>query len=134
MSTFTIWESEVTTDCKCTDENEQPITGDCWGWCIQFAEEDVAFLIEEWLERNQVTNDPDEVTVLITTEAMNWNNVSAHAISKADTLIEKLRINGDYRLRFKLQRTELSIVRYSHDEPTGALFTVGIIVDDSQDE
>jgi hypothetical protein len=134
MSTFTIWESEVTTDCKCTDENEQPITGDCWGWCLEYAEQDVAFLVEEWLERNAVTDDPDEVTVLITTEAMNWDRVSAHAISTADKLIEKLKINGDYRLRFKLQRDELTIVRYSHDEPTGSLFTVGIIVDERQPE
>ena len=130
MNTVTIWESEVTTDCTCTDENEQPITGDCWGWCLEYAEQDVAFLIEEWLERNQITDDPDEVTVLVTTEAMNWNNVSAHAISAADKLIDLLKINGEYRLRFKLQRDDLIIVRSSHDEPTGALFTVGIIVED----
>lgn len=130
MIPVTIWESEVTTDCTCTDENEQPITGDCWGWCLEYAEQDVAFLIEEWLERNQITDDPDEVTVLVTTEAMNWNNVSAHAISAADKLIDLLKINGDYRLRFKLQHDDLIIVRSSHDEPTGALFTVGIIVED----
>lgn len=134
MSTFTIWESEITTDCTCVDENEKPREGDCWGWCLEYAEQDVAYLVEEWLERNQVTNDPDEVTVLVTTEAMNWDRVSAHAISKADKLVDLLKINGEYRLRFKLQHTELSIVRYSHDEPTGSLFTIGIIVDERQPE
>lgn len=134
MSTFSIWETEITTDCTCVDENEQPREGDCWGWCYQYAEEDIDLLVGEWLERNQANNEPDEVTVLVTTEAMNWDRISAHAISTADKLVDLLKINGDYKLRFKLQRNELSIVRYSHDEPTGSLFTIGIIVDERQPE
>ena len=125
MSTETIFESEITSDCTCTDENEQP-TNDCIGWCYQFAEEDVAFLVEEWLDRNQITTLPEEVSVLVATNAMNWDRVSAYADIKADKLVTLLKLNGDYCIRFKLQGTELSIVRYSHDEPVGALFTVAI--------
>ena len=57
MNTNTIYESEITTDCTCIDENEEPRTDDCWGWCYQDAEQDVAYLIEEWVERSDTATD-----------------------------------------------------------------------------
>jgi hypothetical protein len=128
MNTNTIYESEMTTDCTCIDENGYQRPNDCWGWCYQDAEQDVAYLIEEWVERSDTATD----TVRIESNRMNWDGVSGYAVVDIDKLINTVKINAEYRLRFKLERNNLTIVRYSHDEPMGALFTVNFVPDDTE--
>lgn len=128
MNTLVTWESVITTDCTCVDENEQPRIDDCYGWCYEYAEQDVAYLLEEWLERSDTATD----TVRVSSEAMNWNRVSGYAIVGIDNLLDTMKINGEYQLRFKLSGNNLTIVRYSHDEPTGALFTATFVPDDTE--
>lgn len=59
-------------------------------------------------------------------EAMNDGYLSRHGISpvfdiNAENVVDKCSINGDYSLEFKKDGHKLMIVRYSHDEPMGAL-------------
>jgi hypothetical protein len=77
-------------------------------------------------------------TIRIDGEKMGWQRLDGYAIVEVigrpntpamenltDILLETLRLNGDWTLVFKLSHEgRLSAVRYSHDEPTGAGFSV----------
>jgi len=41
-----------------------------------------------------------------------------------DSIYRALTINGDYTLEITLKGENFTVVRYSHDEPTGATFTI----------
>ena len=55
---------------------------------------------------------------------MNWNHVSGYAMATPKTILDKLTLNGDFRLTFEFDEEEnvFNCVRSSHDE-MGALFT-----------
>jgi hypothetical protein len=72
-------------------------------------------------------------TVRITGRAMNWDKVSGEAVVSFDKVLDALKINGDFNLRFKQEGTVLTATRSSHDEPTGAGFTFTLIKDEDED-
>jgi hypothetical protein len=121
------WKVTLTTDCECTDEDGNQ-TDDCFG-C--YDDNVVAFneLIAEWVERNgKVATD----SVKVASGRMNWNGVSGYAVTDLLKIAEVIAIRGQYRLDFKLDGLNLTCNRYSHDEPTGAHFTLDFVSDETE--
>jgi hypothetical protein len=66
-------------------------------------------------------------TVRVTGTGMGWQRTSGKAVIPFDEVLELLKINGDFTLRFKREGKVLTATRSSHDEPTGAGFTFTLI-------
>jgi hypothetical protein len=120
------WSAIITTNCECRlfDEEDNEITPDyCLGYCYEDMSDDSNQLIEEWLERN---NHPS--ALIIRGAAMGWQRLSGYALIRessdkiASETLDKLKLNGDFTLELKLMGRACHVVRYSHDEPTGASF------------
>ena len=122
------WSALVSTNCECsfTDEegNEIPeISPDYCNGCGEWMLEGTLELIEEWLERNDYPS-----AVIIQGRAMGWRRLSGYALIResgdkiAGKTLDKLMLNGDFTLELKLTGRACHVVRYSHDEPTGASF------------
>lgn len=127
------YETTITNSCTCTkadedgnemlDEHGEPIASDyCHGDCWEYAVEDYTEnLLKPWLEAKGIMSDSP---VRIHGKGMTWLSRSGHYDTSARNILDGLSINGDYILRITYEDGELSIVRSSHDEPTGASFTI----------
>lgn len=89
---------------------------------------------KDYLENNLFTSwltsvgEPDYLKV--SGRGVGWRNLSGYDIVKADmdTLLEYLSINGEWSLWFTFEGAEFSLVRSSHDEPTGAYYNIEPLV------
>lgn len=126
MTLLTLWEAMITSNCECRllDEEDNEITPDyCLGYCYEDMGAEASQLIEEWLERNDYPS-----ALIIQGAAMGWQRVSGYALIResrdkiARQTLDKLTLNGDFTLELKLMGRACHVVRYSHDEPTGASF------------
>jgi len=115
---MTDYGTELSNSCICEDEPQG-----CDGWiCYQPIKDDFEqFIFPEFLARN---NNPPSVK--ISGRAMTWQRLEGFMVIPADfdRLFNALTINGDWTLRIKLEGNVLTVVRSSHDEPTGAVFTI----------
>jgi hypothetical protein len=120
------WTAALTTNCECSylDEEDNEVMADyCQGWCYEDANDNAIELIEEWLERNDHPS-----ALIIRGVAMGWQRLSGYALIRessdkiASETLDKLKLNGDFTLELKLTGRACHVVRYSHDEPTGASF------------
>lgn len=78
-------------------------------------------ILEPW---GKATNCSEEDEVVIFGFAMGWQRQSGVGYTERNNLLEALTINGSYTITFKLEGDKLTAIRASHDEPTGATFTV----------
>lgn len=108
----------ISTQCPCDDEF------DCRGDCYEDDLGIVGMLLDRWLIANDM--EKDEPNVLIQTNRMNWNGISGHAIVEFKNILNALKLDGDWNIKFYLDGKDLVAYRYSHDEPTGAEFTITI--------
>jgi hypothetical protein len=118
---MTDYTTELSSNCICEEEDYRDRGCDGWA-CYQPIKDDFEEnIFPEFLARN---NNP--LFVKITGKAMGWQRLTGHAIIPADfdRLFDALTINGDWTLRIKLEGNVLTVVRSSHDEPTGATFTI----------
>jgi len=106
------------TTCVCSDE-EGNYLENCYG-CFDDSLEWVKEVINNWTEAINF----DGTEVRVDGRAIGWQRLSGYLETTVDELPRALGINGEYRLVFTLDGSGLSIQRYSHDEPTGASFTV----------
>jgi hypothetical protein len=106
----------ISTECSCDDEFE------CWGDCHEDDLGIVGMVLDRWLIANGMDN--DEPNVLIRTDRMNWNGVSGQCVVEFNDILNALKLNGDWKVEFRLDGKDLTACRYSHDEPCGALFTL----------
>ena len=108
----------LSNSCECEDEP----TG-CDGWlCYEPIKEDLEDnIFPEFLKRN---NSPSYLK--IQGRAMGWQRRSGYKIIEANfnALFDSLTFSGDWTLKVTLAGDSLTIVRSSHDEPTGATFTI----------
>jgi hypothetical protein len=124
------WSARITTNCECRplDDEGNEITPDyCLGYCHEDMGDDSKELIEEWLERNDHPS-----ALIIRGAAMGWRRLSGYALIResqdklsAETL-NKLMLDADFTLELKLTGRACHVVRYSHDEPTGASFELEV--------
>ena len=135
--------AEITTNCVCVycdncdmtnynldiheDKCEQcagdyTIPNNCYGDCHDYIVEHFADNV--FPEAMKRLGNPTYVR--IEGRNMGWQNRSGYAIAQGtwESVYNKLAINGDYTLRFTLAGDSFTVVRSSHDEPTGAYFTI----------
>lgn len=118
----------LTNECTCMDGEE--IASSCYGDCYDQTLDILSMVLKNWREMNS-HKASDEVR--IDGEKMTWQRLSGHAVvdvsdDLTEALVSALRINGDWTLVFKVSHEgHLSVVRYSHDEPTGAGFSIGFV-------
>lgn len=111
----------ISTECHCDDDDSG------YEWCDGCYEDDlgiVGMVLDRWLIANGMDN--DEPNVLIQTNRMNWNGVSGQCVVEFKDILNALKLNGDWKVEFRLDGKDLTACRYSHDEPTGAEFTITI--------
>lgn len=108
---------EINSSCICEDElgNYSEVCFDCYEDSVMGLTE----LLYEWEVRQEATTD----YVRIDGKNLTWQNLEGYAETNVSGILDKLTINGDYRIKFILEGTELTAWRYSHDEPCGASFT-----------
>ena len=117
--------ASVSTDCQCQtfDEEAQDyvLSTECFGDCYEWQKEDVFELLGTWYLANGIEeNDP----ILVKGSGMTWQRLDGHKWTNTMELDSALSINGDFRIEWYLNGTELTARRWSHDEPTGTgLFT-----------
>ena len=142
VSTITTIEETFTTTCGCydclacgvliTSDEGQPkceecgleaVSADyCSEACYDYKHENwESDLLPNWLK---LVKEPDHV--LIKGRAMGWQRKEGWITVEAqwDSIYRALTINGDYTLKITLKGENFTVVRYSHDEPTGATFTI----------
>lgn len=132
----TLLSMELSTDCTCEDYDEE--TGECSvsDYCYGCYDDDLDnfkySILKPWLEANTFEEDTN---LIIRGSGMTWQRLSGYAYSTPNTIIEKLSINGDWRLVFELSDNNktLKAIRYSHDEPTGTgYFTFEVAPEDEE--
>jgi Tfp pilus assembly protein PilX len=129
---------EITNSCICEDYDEDTEmsspSNECWG-CY---DDEVSNLWYEVIKPWMNANGYDEATnLIIRGSGMTWQRLSGYAYATPKTIVEKLSINGDWTLRFKITdgAKTLTAVRYSHDEPVGTgEFTFEVAEEEDEDE
>ena len=110
---------KLSSNCECEGGYDEGCMGEV---CYVPIKEDLEeFVFPEFLRRN---GNPSSITII--GKAMGWQRVSGVMTIPADfdRFFSALTINGDWTLRFSLIDNKFSVVRSSHDEPTGAGFSV----------
>jgi hypothetical protein len=117
MNTVEKYTAEVTTDCLCTNEDETPMEGNCYGECYEWQKEGVFELLGMW----QTLNDIDENDhILIDGSGLGWMKQSGYKWTTMLELHGALALDGgDFRIQWYWEDGQLTARRWSHDEPTG---------------
>ena len=119
MSTIKLESYEISTECHCHDDD----SGYEWcDGCYDVDKELILNLIEQWV--NNYAPEYWQGNVSIDGSGMGWRGVSGRAIVDITDILPALSVNGDYRLVVTTMESLLSAVRYSHDEPCGASFSI----------
>ena len=112
---------EITNSCTCTEEDGTDSL-ECWGcWTDNLAwlQE---FILDPWIQAHNLSEYSE---VIIESKAMNWDRRAGFTTCFPDKIVERLGLNGDYTLTFRLENdNSLTCLRTSHDEPTGSSFTI----------
>jgi hypothetical protein len=109
-------------DCADCGNELQPTTY-CDGICWEDSNMTAEYALEEYLKS---VDNPNYVR--IEGRAMGWQRRSGWKDSKSDweSLRDSLSIDGEYTLRMEIDSAAgiFTVWRYSHDEPTGARFSI----------
>jgi hypothetical protein len=118
---------ELTTDCICTNEDGTASDDcfDCW--------DDSVWLFKDMMTSWRNTVGVDWNTVRITGRNMGWQYSNGEAVVPFNRVLDALKINGEFTLRFKHEGTVLTATRSSHDEPIGASFSFTLVEDEDED-
>jgi hypothetical protein len=112
-------ESNCTCEYYDEDDNLVPSYNECFGcWddSVYDFNENILF---PWYAANDYH---DGTPIKIVCPNIGWMRQSAYKDTYAKDILDDLKINGDFTLRFTLENGKLSCVRSSHDE-MGASFT-----------
>ena len=108
---------------KCEECQAEMIPSEyCYEACYDYKHENWANdLFPQWLAS---VGRPDYVKISGT--GMGWTRATGYAVVETDwdKVYKALTINGEYRLEFVVEGKDFTVVRYSHDEPMGARFTI----------
>ncbi len=112
----------ITTDCTCDNYNDETDTFEpsdyCYGDCSSWSWEDAIGLIASWAKHW------DTNAVRIEGTGMTWQRLSGYTELIFDNepkrVLEAFTIGGDFTLQISVDELgQLSVLRFSHDEPTG---------------
>lgn len=126
METNKSYVAILSTACTCTyldDDGNEVESPECWGCYGEQREFVKEHVLDSWQYANKIL---DGQPVDIKGHAIGWMRLDGWATVPVENIIDTLAIKGEYQLRFELSNdySELRVIRYSHDEPTGASFTV----------
>ena len=117
---------EITNDCTC-EEIKNPQVGyepadECYG-CYKDSLYDLQELLGTWRTAQGID---EETTVDLLGMNVGWQRTRAKGVClpKVHDIMDIMKINGDWRMVFKIQGNLLTIWRYSHDEPTGSVWEI----------
>jgi hypothetical protein len=129
-----MYKATLTTDCTCQaidedgegilNENGEAVLadrcreGECWDYQVEDVNE--AFL-PMWTEK--VGIDKTDL-VDVSSASVRWTREPFRVITQVENILAVLYFGNQYTLDFTLDGNSLTVVRYSHDEPTGASFTI----------
>lgn len=119
--------AELTNQCTC-EGDEGEVLDYCYGDCYEDNLALVTEVINTWRSRNG--DKATSTTIRIDGKAMTWERLDGHAIVDIEDIIKAVKINGDYRIAWKLDGDHLTATRYSHDEPTGCGFEFSFVPDE----
>ena len=125
MLTMTRVDATLNASCICEgyDEETGESTGEWPGECYGCWEDSVYDFNENLLYPWYAANDyHDDTPIKIVSPNIGWMRQSAYKDTYAKDILDDLKINGDFILRFTLENGKLECVRSSHDE-MGAMFT-----------
>ena len=127
--------AEITTDCVCETYNES--NGDDWvpsATCYGCYDESLADLRDNLLiPFFSLIGANDNSNILVEGTGMGWQGRAGWIIVTARDLHDALAIDGEYRVEYRFDGTDLKARRYSHDEPTGTgVFTFALAPDDAE--
>ena len=134
-TTDTIIKASVTTECTCEvylgaepDGTDLTAPADFCMGCAEDNREALQWLINTWLARQTIQSN----RVRVYGVGMGWQRRDGWLITDVTSLLDSVRLNGDYTLNFTLNGKDLSAVRYSHDEPTGCQFAFKLITEEDE--
>jgi hypothetical protein len=82
----------------------------------------------DWIDKllEQFSSENNCEIIKIEGRKMGWEGRTAYTYIKPNHkfFLEKLTLSGDWTLLIESDGKSISIVRYSHDEPTGAFFNL----------
>lgn len=116
------WSTTVTSECTCSyyddDTDTFVSTSECYSDCFDMAWNDATYLIEQWAEHW------DTDAMRIEGADMTWQRLRGYREltfgNEFDDALRAFTINGDFTLELSLDSDmQLSVRRFSHDEPTG---------------
>ena len=138
MTTQELMKVELSSDCECRFcadcglvqedvacaecDKETSFIDYCDGDCYLYKVE----ALEEWLIPQFMTANGDPSYLRLEGRRMGWQALSGYKVIEATytALRDSLIFSGQWRLVFTLSGKDLTITRYSHDEPMGATFTL----------
>lgn len=123
MLTMTRVDATLESNCTCEyydeDDNLVPSYNECFGCWDDSVYDFNENLLYPWYAANDYH---DNTPIKIVSPNIGWMRQSAYKDTYAKDILDDLKINGDFTLRFTLEDGKLSCVRSSHDE-MGASFT-----------
>ena len=89
----------------------------------EFDREDARMELDDIFEASDMTH------FRIDGESMGWTKAKGYKVIPYDKVAEALFLDGDFRIVFTfldgiLTKAPVKAIRYSHDEPVGASFTI----------
>jgi len=118
----------LTNNCTCADEESLSLDR-CYGDCYEDTFSVLSMVVENWREMN---SHKASDYLRVDGEGMTWQHLSGYLVTEVtkdltETIVNALRINGDWTLTFRVSTAgDLSVVRSSHDE-LGASFSVTFV-------
>lgn len=136
MITNHIIKATVTTECTCVDYVStqadsmvlEVVPAEFCYNCDEMNREDLENMIEVWLVQQPIQSN----RVRIYGVGMGWQRRDGWTITDVTSLLDAVRLDGDYRIEFSLDGATLSAIRYSHDEPTGCVFAFKLLAEDEE--
>lgn len=122
METLTRVDATLESNCTCEyydeDDNLVPSYDDCFGCWEDSVYDFNENILVPWMNANDYH---DKTPIKIVSPNLGWMRRSGYCDTYAEEILDKLKINGDFTLRFTLTGDKLECVRSSHDE-MGAYF------------
>jgi hypothetical protein len=116
------WSATLTTECTCEyydDETDTfTPTSDCYGDCYDMAWDDASELIAQWAKHWDTDAVRIEATDATWQRLRGYTELTFH--NEFGEALRAFTIGGDYTLQLSVDELgQLSVRRFSHDEPTG---------------
>lgn len=123
--------------CVCTDYDDETGEAVASEWCFGDCFNDSIEVFEDLIVSPFIQAHPEIHRFKVEGRGMGWQRRSgvAEIMPYARDIVSQLTLSGDFRLLVSYDMGDsFTVIRYSHDEPTGASFTYTILKEDDSVE